>query len=53
MKFLEKFGPFFGASAAWLDTNYKVVEGEEWFKMPDTVEKRDGKLVTIEGVWLK
>uniref|UniRef100_A0A8R1HJJ1 DUF19 domain-containing protein n=1 Tax=Caenorhabditis japonica TaxID=281687 RepID=A0A8R1HJJ1_CAEJA len=49
----EKFGPYFGANAGWLDTHYKTQDGENWFKMPDTVEKRDGKLVNVEGVWLK
>ncbi|CAO4372529.1 unnamed protein product [Caenorhabditis nigoni] len=49
----EKFGPFFGASANWLDTHHKVVDGEHWFKMPDTVEKHGNELVTVDGVWLK
>ncbi|CAI2352372.1 unnamed protein product [Caenorhabditis sp. 36 PRJEB53466] len=49
----EKFGPFFGASATYLDTHHKVVDGEHWFKMPDLVEKHDGELVTVDGVWLK
>ncbi|CAB3406204.1 unnamed protein product [Caenorhabditis bovis] len=49
----EKFGPFSGEHANYLSTHHKIVDGEHWFKISDRVELQNGKLVTIEGEWLK
>ncbi|EFO88387.1 hypothetical protein CRE_11383 [Caenorhabditis remanei] len=35
-----------------LDTHHKIVEREHWSKIPYFVEKDNGQLVTIDGVWL-
>ncbi|CAI5448777.1 unnamed protein product [Caenorhabditis angaria] len=48
----EKFGPFTGSHANYMDTHHKIENGVHFFKVSNHVEKVDGKLVEVEGVWM-